>query len=219
MAELWGRAGGANRKIKKLYANVGGVNREIKQLWAKQDGVNRKIFQNAVTWTRSWESYDGYNSNPTNWQSIVFYDDVFMMKVESNDYEGPSNGVRGYIVYSFQDLLLLPAGTVIKLKTDLSTWKDDEDKYDYCMFGLYYSKPVYYNKYAIFPEFGMSHTAPIQNKTYTVSSDITVSNLYCYFYTRYSAVEGSPNTAYMHVDIQRPGENSFDLNNSGTSDQ
>jgi hypothetical protein len=44
MAELWGRAGGANRKIKKLYANVGGVNREIKQLWAKQNGVTREIF-------------------------------------------------------------------------------------------------------------------------------------------------------------------------------
>ena len=215
MAELWGRAGGANRKIKKLYANVGGVNREIKQLWAKQDGVNRKIFQNAVTWT--WDKdeepgYDDYswfmNSDP----SYAGQD----MQVTARDAD---DEIKVQFTFTFSGPLLLPTGTSVVMDTESIMWSGSGNAVFEVRFienGSGIESTVLHDYISSSSDWNTS------TKTYEMDSDITISKIICYMNIPYKRNADDPdygNDGQMTVTIQRSGENSFRLNGTGTSDQ
>lgn len=53
MPNLYGLAGGVNRKLRELYGLSGGANRKLKELYGLSGGVNRKIFSG---------EYDIYNA-------------------------------------------------------------------------------------------------------------------------------------------------------------
>ena len=216
MAELWGRSAGVNRKIKKLYANVGGVNREIKQLWAKQDGVNRKIFQNAVTWTWDKDEEPGYsnyswfmNSDP----SYAGYD----MQVEARD-SGAS--VKVQFTFTFSDPLPLPAGTSVVMDIESTMWPASSDN---AVFEVRFIESESGTESTVLHDYISSNSDyNYKTKTYEVESDITVSKIVCYIFVPYKHNAEDPddgNEGRMTVTIRRPGESSFRLNGTNTSDQ
>lgn len=58
MPSLYGSAGGANRRLRELYArDSGGTTRKLREMWGRDAGaVNRKIFSSGVDWHVSYSS-------------------------------------------------------------------------------------------------------------------------------------------------------------------
>ena len=100
MPSLYGSAGGANRKLRELYArDSGGTTRKLRELWGRDaGGANRKVFS-GIDCSISWEDLD---DGSVGWSGFEQDGSGQVDLYNRNDMvsEGFTGGVRFYITFN-----------------------------------------------------------------------------------------------------------------------
>ncbi len=200
-AELYGSVGGASRKVKKLYANVNGVTREVKSLWANVGGVTRKVYSGAVMWT--------YTVNVDKTFSEDFYDMEFGPTKEETastfvDEIGKIGGrIDETVEYTFTEPIRI---NQLSIKY-IEYYSGDED---WAQGNVYIRK--HGDSYKLLDRSGIyySNRSPV---SYSDLGFVDSIRVYSYFDCRKRDNPRGGSAVVVKIN------NSFLLNNSGTSDQ
>lgn len=191
-AGLYGLAGGANRKIKKLYASVGGVSRDVKELWAVHDGVNRKIFQSAIEWTYAIELSTGGED-----ENVVSYGNS--STISSFLGMGADSHAQCEVTYTFSSPLLMRAGQTLSI----DSYNHNDDGYT--------SVYVYVNGSSMYYYRNETNDNNVGD-TYEFTEDTEVSAIMAHVYVSSTGIPDNNG----HLTVRVNSEfGSFILNDSG----
>lgn len=196
MPDLYGTAGGVNRKQRELYGLAGGTNRKLRELWAKDaSGVNRKIFSGAITWTYVIESTSGNAQF-----SVDATHSAYISQAELN--------ADMYVLYTFDDPIHFAAGDTISA----NLWNKTDN-------GNAYTKLYVPSIDLILFEINNSKNNGSVSSTYTFAAPTVVDAIRVYLLMDGNIVQsGNPYSAFVHHLTIITNGLSFILNNSGTSE-
>ena len=126
MAELWGRFGGVNRKLRELYGSTGGATRKLKGLYGLSGGASRKIFSGIQY---SGEQFGYWSSDGEHSYSYIRSDGSFEVYSQTED----DNTLSAYVRILFDSPIITDPNVPIFKSSYvvLSKWSESYDSPDF----------------------------------------------------------------------------------------